>query len=91
MLGLGLFGMALVNSQGRKPGRLRVIARSVLGYLPLGVALFLTVPTIAKQPGYAAIVGGIMLLIYIAGLVSATSNSRRGIIERMLGLFIVPR
>ncbi len=90
-LALGLFGMALVNSQGRKPGRLRVIARSLIGYLPLGVALYLTVPTIAEQPGYAAFVGAAMLLFYIVGAVFATSNPRRGIIERILGLFIVPR
>jgi uncharacterized RDD family membrane protein YckC len=89
--GLKIFGMALVDSKGRKPARLRVIARSLIGFLPLGVALVLIVPTIAKRPGFAAEVGGVMLLIYIIGVVSATSNPRRGIPERLLGLFVVLR
>ena len=86
-----VFGIAAVNSAGRAAGRLWLWLHSLLTVAPLVIAIVIIVPNVKPNPMLAAVVGASVVLLYLAGIALATFTPRRGIADRILGLFIVPR
>jgi hypothetical protein len=90
-------GMEIVMADGWSASRRRVFIRTVLAWAPLVVAIFPAIETLyfgRLSPAYskeAMILWGLALLAMLAGAVFAIFHPERGIQDRLVGTWIVPR
>ena len=86
---LRIIGLEIVTARGRRAGRLRVLARTALTWSPILLVPWLT-PLIGRiAPGLGPTPW--WLLGMIAGAVAIAINPARGIQDRLVGTWVVPR
>lgn len=89
-LGQRLFGFAVVNRKGEAAGRVRLLARWCLGWLPLLVIIING--GLYRQPTPLQLVlAGICAVIWLAGIVASILWPRRGVQDLLVRTWLVPR
>lgn len=92
-LGLRFRGLALRDRRGRHASRLRCLYRSLLTWVPIALPLFLVgrfrLPDHA--PTAVLVLTALLLLGFLANLLSALVSPERSLIDRLAGTRVVPR
>jgi hypothetical protein len=88
---LAMLGLAVVDRQGRRAGRLRLLARQLATWGP-GVitALLITGGSASGMASRAMLGGALLLVLCVAALLVLLRTPHRGIADRLAGTVVVP-
>jgi hypothetical protein len=87
-----IFRLAVVNAQGKRAGRMTLLRRWAIVWVPLFVPTLILAWLIKKAEPAAALIGALTILgLWMCGAVYAVIHPHRGLHDRLAGTWVVRR